>query len=180
MIRYVVSCPILIVLSYSDRPDVIVPSNLLYSIWNEMESIAGYQQQDAHEFILALLEGLERHLKVNHHIELPIPLSRASSLANSPLMATSQTAVDPAASTSTDALRRGLRAASFDRSNNCGFLNKRIASRDRSCTFEANDDLLTEGLIAERPPDVVENLHDVSMSAIAASYHGALTALPLL
>jgi len=152
----------LIILPYSDSPEVIVPSNLLYSIWNEMEFIAGYRQQDAHEFILALLEGLERHLKVNHNIELQIPLSRA----NSPLLASYQAVFELSIATSP---RRNLRSASISRDSNCAFIDRRIAAiangirhRDRSSNLDSDDDLLIEDLIKERPPDVVENLHDVS------------------
>ena len=34
--------------------------------------MAGYQQQDAHEFLIAFLDGLDKHLKLNHS---PSPLS---------------------------------------------------------------------------------------------------------
>ncbi len=34
--------------------------------------MAGYQQQDAHEFLIAFLDGLDKHLKLNHQ---PSPLS---------------------------------------------------------------------------------------------------------
>lgn len=46
---------------------IITPSNLLYTIWNEQDYMSGYHQQDAHEFLLAFLDGLDKHLKVYHH-----------------------------------------------------------------------------------------------------------------
>ena len=44
----------------------IVPSNLLYSVWSHADYMAGYDQQDAHEFLIALLDGLGSHLERYH------------------------------------------------------------------------------------------------------------------
>eukprot|EP00596_Hydrurales_sp_CCMP1899_P010058 CAMPEP_0119052438 /NCGR_PEP_ID=MMETSP1177-20130426/73740_1 /TAXON_ID=2985 /ORGANISM="Ochromonas sp, Strain CCMP1899" /LENGTH=584 /DNA_ID=CAMNT_0007032011 /DNA_START=405 /DNA_END=2159 /DNA_ORIENTATION=- len=44
----------------------IIPSNLLYSVWSHADYMAGYDQQDAHEFLIALLDGLGTHLETFH------------------------------------------------------------------------------------------------------------------
>lgn len=44
----------------------IIPSNLLYSVWSHADYMAGYDQQDAHEFLIALLDGLGSHLEKHH------------------------------------------------------------------------------------------------------------------
>jgi ubiquitin carboxyl-terminal hydrolase 22/27/51 len=44
----------------------IVPANLLYAVWNYADHMAGYDQQDAHEFLIALLDGLGTHLDKYH------------------------------------------------------------------------------------------------------------------
>ena len=44
----------------------IVPANLLYSVWNYADHMAGYDQQDAHEFLIALIDGLGTHLDKYH------------------------------------------------------------------------------------------------------------------
>ena len=44
----------------------VVPSNLLFSVWNHANYMAGYEQQDAHEFLIALLDGLSVHLEKYH------------------------------------------------------------------------------------------------------------------
>jgi hypothetical protein len=46
--------------------NVLVPSTLLFVIWNTLDCLSGYQQQDAHEFFISFLDGLDRHLRVNH------------------------------------------------------------------------------------------------------------------
>eukprot|EP01032_Pedospumella_encystans_P021152 gene21152-24010_t len=52
--------------------DTLIPAHLLYAVWSELDYMAGYQQQDAHEFLIAFLDGLDKHLKLNHQ---PSPLS---------------------------------------------------------------------------------------------------------
>ena len=47
----------------------LVPSNLLYAVWAHADYMAGYDQQDAHEFLIALLDGIGSHLE-KHHGEL--------------------------------------------------------------------------------------------------------------
>ena len=44
----------------------LVPSNLLHAVWAHADYMAGYDQQDAHEFLIALLDGVGSHLD-NHH-----------------------------------------------------------------------------------------------------------------
>lgn len=66
----------------------IIPSNLLYSVWSHADYMAGYDQQDAHEFLIALLDGLGSHLE-KHHGEkntsfprYPSPYEQSSSSTN--------------------------------------------------------------------------------------------------
>ncbi len=44
----------------------LVPFKLLYSVWAFADHMAGYEQQDAHEFFIAFLDGVETHLKLYH------------------------------------------------------------------------------------------------------------------
>jgi hypothetical protein len=43
---------------YSGNRQPFSPTEFLYQWWRFADSLAGYQQQDAHEFFLSLLEGL--------------------------------------------------------------------------------------------------------------------------
>lgn len=52
--------------------DTLIPAHLLYAVWSELDYMAGYQQQDAHEFLIAFLDGLDKHLKL-HHAPPPPP-----------------------------------------------------------------------------------------------------------
>lgn len=47
---------------YSGLPTHVAPYNMLYGVWQRSEHLAGYSQQDAHEFFIALLDGLHEHL----------------------------------------------------------------------------------------------------------------------
>lgn len=47
---------------------MLIPSNLLFSVWSHADYLAGYDQQDAHEFFIALLDGLENHLASYHDV----------------------------------------------------------------------------------------------------------------
>jgi ubiquitin carboxyl-terminal hydrolase 22/27/51 len=38
--------------------------NLLHKIWGNAAHLAGYEQQDAHEFFIAMLEALHLHFAV--------------------------------------------------------------------------------------------------------------------
>lgn len=40
----------------------LIPSNLLFSVWNYVDYLVGYAQQDAHEFLIALITCLEAQL----------------------------------------------------------------------------------------------------------------------
>lgn len=55
--------------AYSN-PGIIIPSNLLYSVWSFADYLAGYEQQDAHEFLIALLNGYESHADAYHKEEV--------------------------------------------------------------------------------------------------------------
>jgi len=64
----------------------LVPSNLLHAVWSHADYMAGYDQQDAHEFLIALLDGVGSHLD-KHHAALgtvtprpPLPLPDPSTL----------------------------------------------------------------------------------------------------
>lgn len=45
----------------------LVPAKLLFTVWNYAEYLADYDQQDAHEFLIALINGWNSHLRLNHH-----------------------------------------------------------------------------------------------------------------
>jgi hypothetical protein len=47
---------------YSGNRQPFSPAEFLYQWWRFADSLAGYQQQDAHEFYLSLLEGLSGSL----------------------------------------------------------------------------------------------------------------------
>jgi hypothetical protein len=47
---------------YSGKRQPFSPAEFLYQWWRFADSLAGYQQQDAHEFYLSLLEGLSGSL----------------------------------------------------------------------------------------------------------------------
>lgn len=44
----------------------MTPSTLLYTIWSSSRHLAYYEQQDAHELMIALLDTLCEHLSSNH------------------------------------------------------------------------------------------------------------------
>ncbi|XP_075260277.1 ubiquitin carboxyl-terminal hydrolase 22-like isoform X2 [Convolutriloba macropyga] len=44
---------------YSGAKDPFVPLRLLHLIWNNSSHLAGYEQQDAHEFLISALGGLQ-------------------------------------------------------------------------------------------------------------------------
>eukprot|EP00808_Paulinella_micropora_P010889 g51759.t1 len=47
--------------AYSGECKPISPHSLLYAMWLYADSLAGYRQQDAHECLMALLDGLHAH-----------------------------------------------------------------------------------------------------------------------
>lgn len=47
---------------YSGTPTQVAPYKLLFAVWQHSKHLAGYSQQDAHEFFIALLDGLHEHL----------------------------------------------------------------------------------------------------------------------
>eukprot|EP00045_Choanoeca_perplexa_P008253 m.76026 g.76026 ORF g.76026 m.76026 type:complete len:606 (-) comp14420_c0_seq1:134-1951(-) len=48
--------------AYDSQKDQISTHMLLYSVWKSSANLAGYSQQDAHEFFITLLDGLHQHL----------------------------------------------------------------------------------------------------------------------
>ena len=46
-------------------PSAIVPHRLLYSMWQNASHLAGYEQHDAHEFLLGFLDGIHSHTHCN-------------------------------------------------------------------------------------------------------------------
>ncbi|THD20232.1 Ubiquitin carboxyl-terminal hydrolase 22 [Fasciola hepatica] len=51
---------------YSPALTPFVPSNLLYAIWLHASHLAGYEQRDAHEFLITLLTLIHGHLVGEH------------------------------------------------------------------------------------------------------------------
>ncbi|CAH8578630.1 unnamed protein product [Dicrocoelium dendriticum] len=51
---------------YSPVHAPFVPSNLLYAIWLHASHLAGYEQRDAHEFLITLLTLIHGHLVGEH------------------------------------------------------------------------------------------------------------------
>ena len=50
-----------------DEHGVVVPAaphELLHSMWKYSDNLAGYEQQDAHEFLMSLLNGIHSHTRV--------------------------------------------------------------------------------------------------------------------
>lgn len=48
---------------YSGHRSPHVPFRLLHLVWTHARHLAGYEQQDAHEFLIAALDVLHRHCK---------------------------------------------------------------------------------------------------------------------
>eukprot|EP00053_Salpingoeca_punica_P019324 m.194640 g.194640 ORF g.194640 m.194640 type:complete len:588 (-) comp17621_c1_seq1:37-1800(-) len=46
---------------YSGDVKQFAPYRLLHAVWQQSKHLAGYAQQDAHEFFIALLDGLHKH-----------------------------------------------------------------------------------------------------------------------
>lgn len=59
----------------------LVPSQLLYSVWKYADYLAGYEQQDAHEFLIALFDGLDTHLN-DFHTEKSLEYNETSESEN--------------------------------------------------------------------------------------------------
>eukprot|EP00605_Chrysophyceae_sp_TOSAG23-4_P000413 GSChrysophyteH1.ASY1.ANO1.469.1 assembled CDS len=51
----------------ADLFPALIPSNLLYSVWRHANYMAGYEQQDAHEFLIAYLDGFVSLDSVNRN-----------------------------------------------------------------------------------------------------------------
>lgn len=50
---------------YAAKRTAYVPYKLLHLVWTNARHLAGYEQQDAHEFLIAALDLLHQHLSVN-------------------------------------------------------------------------------------------------------------------
>lgn len=48
---------------YSGHRSPHIPYKLLHLVWTHARHLAGYEQQDAHEFLIAALDVLHRHCK---------------------------------------------------------------------------------------------------------------------
>ena len=48
---------------YSGKSTPHIPFKLLHLVWTHARHLAGYEQQDAHEFLIATLDILHRHCK---------------------------------------------------------------------------------------------------------------------
>ncbi len=46
---------------YSGKRSIHIPYHLLYQVWTAMKHLAGYEQQDAHEFFIAVLNSLHKN-----------------------------------------------------------------------------------------------------------------------
>lgn len=46
----------------NDENDAVVPHRMLYATWKFADRLAGYEQQDAHEFLMVLLDALALHV----------------------------------------------------------------------------------------------------------------------
>ncbi len=51
---------------YSGKSSPHIPYKLLHLVWTHARHLAGYEQQDAHEFFIATLDVLHRHCKGIH------------------------------------------------------------------------------------------------------------------
>lgn len=52
---------------YSGHRSPHIPYKLLHLVWTHARHLAGYEQQDAHEFLIAALDVLHRHCKGGVH-----------------------------------------------------------------------------------------------------------------
>lgn len=50
----------------------LTPSGLLHAMWAQFGHMAAYEQQDAHEFLVALLDGLSTHLHRHHSADCSV------------------------------------------------------------------------------------------------------------
>jgi uncharacterized UBP type Zn finger protein len=56
---------------YSGHRSPHIPYKLLHLVWTHARHLAGYEQQDAHEFLIAALDVLHRHCKGEWCLCLP-------------------------------------------------------------------------------------------------------------
>lgn len=56
----------------------IIPSNLLYAVWNFVDYMAGYTQQDAHEFLIAFLNSIDCQLRRDSEYASPDEFSKVN------------------------------------------------------------------------------------------------------
>ncbi|KAI9296000.1 cysteine proteinase, partial [Neoconidiobolus thromboides FSU 785] len=69
--RSCMSCTIrgFIIQYYSNNPSPMIITSLLKSIWNSSKHLAGYEQQDAHEFFIALINKIHEDEVAHHGVE---------------------------------------------------------------------------------------------------------------
>lgn len=99
---------------------VLTPSNLLYAVWNHSKHIAGYEQKDAHEFLIALLDGVTIHLERYHGDVNRVKLMAVAPLPQEPVNVSHST------SSSTTSNSNDLYSLS-DRSDVTGTLQSAVA-----------------------------------------------------
>ena len=47
---------------YAGEKTAYIPYRLLHLVWTNARHLAGYEQQDAHEFLIAALDLLHQHI----------------------------------------------------------------------------------------------------------------------
>ena len=64
---------------FSGRTEPLSPHSFLHGMWCSSETIAGYEQQDAHEFFIALLAAIRASLRT---VPAALPTPRDAALHN--------------------------------------------------------------------------------------------------
>lgn len=60
-VKYELNVLIFIQKFYSNKNTPHIPDKLLHLVWTNARHLAGYEQQDAHEFFISTLDLLHRH-----------------------------------------------------------------------------------------------------------------------
>ena len=69
---------------YSGNQQPFIPSRLLHLVWKNAKHLAGYEQQDAHEFFISLLDIMHTHLvRSNNSEDTQAPSSSNSNSSSS-------------------------------------------------------------------------------------------------
>jgi uncharacterized UBP type Zn finger protein len=64
----------------------LVPADLLFALWSCCSHLAHYEQQDAHEFLVALIDSFDRHLSSYHGGAAITPVNGSGSLGDKGLL----------------------------------------------------------------------------------------------